>query len=237
MSWLRRFLKDDKPKEREPKLDPRPEPEPAIKPQRDPAETHNQANAYLIKVQQKIDKLARDFAAGTINRAQFQELYAHYQREVRMVETVLETNPQSWQDAVTEGKSIHIRQQHSARAKAYAIYDNASGIPIVTLGDFDMDPDLFVPMLSSYRSATQEIFGAGMRSTQIEGGNWVCFVQGELTTMIGLFTNEPSARQLSSLEELHKLFEQANRPLLSVPPIDPNELLFPHEYFLGHWRK
>ena len=154
-----------------------------------------------------------------------------------MIDTVLETNPQSWQEAVTEGKSIHIRQQHSARAKAYAIYDNTSGMPIVSLGDFEMDPDLFVPMLSSYRSATREIFGASMRSTQIEGGNWVCFVQGDLTTMIGLFTNEPSNRQLLSLEELHKSFEQANLPLLKAPPIDPNDLLFPHEYFLGHWRK
>ena len=102
MSWLRRFLKDDKPAEEERKPEPRPQPGPAIQPQKDPAQTHNQANEYLVKVQQKIDKLAKDFAAGTINRAQFQELYAHYQREVRMVETVLTTNPQSWQDAVTE---------------------------------------------------------------------------------------------------------------------------------------
>ncbi len=237
MSWLRRFLKDEKKAKKPPQPGPSEQPVPAIKPQQDPAATHNQAKEYLTKVQHKIERLAGDFAAGKINRAQFQELYGHYQREVRMIETVLETNPQSWQDAVTEGKSIHIRQQHSARAKAYAIYENTSGMSIVTLGNFEMDPDLFVPMLSSYRSATREIFGAGMRSTQIEGGNWVCFVQGELTTMIGLFTNEPSGRQLLSLEELHKLFEQANRPLLSVPPINPNELLFPHEYFLGHWRK
>jgi hypothetical protein len=193
----------------------------------------------LQKVRAKLDKLARDFNSGTINRAQFRNLYAHYQREIRNVEELIEASPASegWKGAVTEGKSILIRRQHLARARGYAIYENESGMPISTLGRFQIDPALLVPMLSSYRSATREIFGAGMRSTAIEGGRWLCFVPGEFTTMLAVFSSEPAGKQLEFLDELHRHFERANRRRLAVSPIDPAKLMFPHEYFLGEWRR
>jgi len=198
-----------------------------------------QARTYLDKVRAKISKLAEDFNAGAINRAQFQNLYSYYQREVRTVEGMIEISPasESWKGAVTEGQSVLIRQQHLARALGYAIYENESGMPLSTLGKFELDPALLVPMLSSYRAATKEIFGAGMRSTAIEGGSWLCFGPGEFATMLAVFTTEPAARQLEFLDELHRLFERANRSQLSNPPLDPARLMFPHEYFLGQWRR
>ena len=86
-------------------------------------------------------------------------------------------------------------------------------------------------MLSSFRAATQEIFGAGMRSTSIEGDRWLCFVPGEFTTMLAIFANEPAQKQLAALEDLHRLFERANRHRLTRSPIDPSGLLFPHEFY------
>jgi hypothetical protein len=190
-------------------------------------------------VRAKLNKLARDFNDGTINRAQFRNLYAHYQREIRNIEELVEAAPASegWKGAVTEGKSILIRRRHLARARGYAIYENESGMPISTLGRFEIDPALLVPMLSAYRSATREIFGAGMRSTAIEGGRWLCFVPGEFTTMLAVFSSEPAGKQLEFLDELHRLFEQANRRRLLASPLDPAKLMFPHEYYLGAWRR
>jgi hypothetical protein len=198
-----------------------------------------EAEAYLDRVQAKLHKLAEDFNAGTINRAQFQNLYIHYQREIRNVEELIEAAPASegWKNAVTEGHSVLIRRQHVARAKGYAVFENDSGMPVSTLGRFELDPALLVPMLSSYRSATQEIFGAGTRSTEMEDGRWLCFVPGEFTTMLAVFTTEPAGKQLLFLEELHRHFEQANRRHLAKRPLDRKDLLFPHEYFLGHWRR
>ncbi len=95
---------------------------PAVDPQ-------EQARVYLVKVRAKLDKLAEDFNAGSINRAQFQNLYVHYQREIRNVEGLIENAPASgaWMDAVTEGQSVLIRRQHVARAQGYAIYENEFG--------------------------------------------------------------------------------------------------------------
>jgi hypothetical protein len=197
--------------------------------------TTDQAQAYLRKVQEKINHLAEEFAAGVINQAQFQELYDHYRREQQNVKRWIEIAPDSdaWKEATTEGKSVIIRAGHVAKVLGYAVYENNSGMPLNTIGEFEVDPELVVPMLSSYRAATKEIFGAGMRSSQIEGGRWLCFVPGEFCTLMALFSTGPAARQLEALEELHRLFERANRNLLCATVIYPESLVFPHAYFLG----
>lgn len=202
----------------------RPEPSPLEDPQ-----------AYLQRVREKVNNLAEEFAAGSINQAQFQELYEHYRREQQTVKRYVEMAPESddWKAATTEGKSVLIRQQHTAKVLGYAVYDNESGMPLNTIGEFQIEAELAIPMLSSYRAAAKEIFGAGMRSNEIEGGQWLGYMPGEYTTLMALFSTNPASQQLESLEELHLLFERANRTLLSDPPVDPNELVFPHKFFLG----
>jgi hypothetical protein len=194
-----------------------------------------ESQAYLARVQEKINKLAEEFAAGSINRAQFQELYDHYRKEQQTVKRWIEMDPQSeaWKELTTEGKSVVIRQQYTAKVLGYAIYENLSGMSLQNIGEFKVEPDLFVPMLSSYRTATKEIFGAGMRSTEIEGGQRLTFVPGEFTTLMALFSSDPAPKQMETLEELHLLFERANRTLLSQQTVNPDELVFPHSYFLG----
>jgi hypothetical protein len=195
-----------------------------------------QAREYLDRIQGKVNRLAEEFASGTVNRAQFQELFDHYQRERRTVETWLlnSSASESWKQAAREGQSVMIRTAHMARVLGYSIYENESGMPINTIGKFEIDSALAVPMLSSYRSAAKEIFGAELRSTQIEGGRWLVFVPGELTTLMALFSTEPAQNQLTGLEDLHRLFERANRHLLQSSPIDSEALVFPHVSFVGH---
>ena len=225
MNWLNRVLRD---RNKTPI-------KPAAEADGYETSTAEDARAYIRKVHQKIDRLVGDFANRKINSAQFQELYSHYQLEIRRIEAVAAVWPSEWKEAATEGDSLVIRKQHMATAQAYAIYENDSGIPLASLGRFNLDPALVVPMLSSYHSATKEIFGAGMRLTEIEGGQRLCFVQGEYTTLMAIFSNEPIPSQLEYLDTLHRHFEGANRPALTSPPVDVSKLIFPHQYFLGEW--
>ena len=197
------------------------------------------ALAFREKVQAKVDQLAADFDAGIINRTQFRSLYTHYQQQIQSIENIIAAGPSSddWKGAVAEGRSILIRHEHSARAVGYAIFENESGMPLSTLGQFELDPALLVPMLASYRSAAREAFGAGTRSTEMEDGRWLGFVPGEFTTMLALLSGEPADKQLRFLEQLHRQFEQANRRRLADPPVEASDLLFPHEYYLGQWRR
>ena len=195
----------------------------------------SEAQAYVERVNAKIDHLAGEFASGEINRAQFQELFDHYQRERRTIQTWSDTRSASddWKEAVTEGHSIMIRRQHKARVLGYAIYENESGVPLSTIGHFEVDPALAVPMMSSYRTAAREIFGGDVRSTQIDGGKWLTFIPGQKTTLMAIFTTEPARQQLKSLEDLHELFEKANIHMLARAQINAHELVFPHHSFLG----
>lgn len=222
MSWLDRVLNDrNRPGSNKEELEAATGPE--------------EARAYVNKVHKKIDKLVSDFAKRKINSAQFQELYTHYQLEIRRIEAVAAVWPEHWRDAAREGQSLVIRKRHMAVALAYAVYENESGLPVATLGKFTLDPALVIPMLSSYHSATKEIFGAGMRQTEIEGGRRLCFVQGEFTTLLAIFNNEPVPGQLEDLDMLHRHFEGANRVFLASRPIPTDKLIFPHRYFLGEW--
>ncbi len=194
--------------------------------------------AFIAQVHAKMSKLVAEFAAGEINRTQFHHLYDRYQRQIMTVAQIInESDPEVWQQAINESEdTFHIRKRLTAKALGMSIYDNESGLPIETLGDFAVDSALIVPMLSSYRSATAEIFRAGMRSTEMENGHWLCFVPGNYTTLIALFSLEPSDNQLSTIERMHKDFELANRAALESRHADPEKLAYPFLSFLRRVR-
>ncbi len=189
---------------------------------------------FIAVVYAKMSRLVADFATGAINRTQFHHLYDRYQRQIMTVaQMITESDPEAWQEAVSEGEdTYHIKKRLTARALGMSIYDNESSVPMETLGEFAVDPTLIVPMLSSYRSATAEIFRAGMRSTEMENGNWLCFVPGNYTTLIALFSLEPSDNQLAMVERMHKDFELANRAALEAKDVDPDALAYPFLSFL-----
>lgn len=193
-----------------PKFDPR-----ITQPVQAPAApSSSDVRAHLQELRSKMAQLSNEFATGEINRMQFEAIYKHYQEKLQQVENQMYALPGSdaWQGAITQGMTGRLRERHRADVLSYAIYDNESSMPLATVGTFNIDTSLLVPMLSSFRSATTEIFGAGLRSTEIEGGRWLCFVPGHFTTLIALFSIEPAKLQLSLIEDLHRDFESANVP-------------------------
>jgi hypothetical protein len=194
------------------------------------------AEAQIEKLHVKVDAVAERFAKGEINRMQFHELFDYYQGKIQELEQFLAVNPESdeWRNIVNDGQSIILRKRYSARLSGFAIIDHRNGLPLRTIGGFGVDPALFVPMLYAYQSATKEIFGGSVRSTQIEGGRWLCFVSGKITTTLALFNTEPSQIQLRTLEQVHKVFESANAERLMKSQVDVEALVCPHEYYLQH---
>ncbi len=193
-----------------------------------------QGQEFIAHVHQKMSKLVQEFATGEINRTQFHRLYDRYQRQIMTVAQLLaEADASMWREAIKDSEdTILIKRRLTAKAVGMSVYENKSGMPIETLGEFAIDPELIVPMLSSYRSAAAEIFRAGMRSTEMENGQWLCFVPGSYTTLIALFSLEPSDNQLQMVERMHQDFEQANKAALEAGHIDPTKLAFPFYSFV-----
>ncbi|MBN1681349.1 MAG: hypothetical protein JW966_13795 [Anaerolineae bacterium] len=197
-------------------------------------ESTRQGQEFIAQVHQKMSKLVQEFANGEINRTQFHRLYDRYQRQIMTVaQLIAESDPSTWRNAITETEdTMHLKKRLTAKAVGMSVYDNNSGMPIETLGEFAVDPELIVPMLSSYRSAAAEIFRAGMRSTEMENGQWLCFVPGEFTTLIALFSLEPSDNQLEMVERMHQDFEKANRHALEGGHADASQLAYPFYSFV-----
>jgi len=193
-----------------------------------------QGQEFIAQVHEKMSRLVQEFASGEINRTQFHKLYDRYQRQIMTVaQFMAESDPTTWRDAVRENEdTLHLKKRLTAKAVGMSVYSNHSGMPIETLGEFAVEPELIVPMLSSYRSAAAEIFRAGMRSTEMENGQWLCFVPGTHTTLIALFSLEPSTNQLDMVERMHKDFEEANRAALTAGHVDPTQLAYPFYSFV-----
>jgi hypothetical protein len=194
------------------------------------------AEAALQHLREKMAQVATDFAAGKINRAQFHAIYSRYNEQRAITERLLERNPdsQAWQQVVKEGHTGFLLQHYEAHVLSYVLYDNESSMPIASHGRFKIDTGLLVPMLSSFRSAASEMFGAGLKSTAIEGGRWLVFVPGEFTTAIVLFSLEPAARQLDLVQDLHRDFERANRQALARGETRAGRLVFPQRALFEH---
>ena len=196
--------------------------------------TPTEARQFLRRLREKTVRIVQEFAEGRINRRQFQEIYSHYQRQRQAIEQALIEMPGSgaWRAVAVEGRTTFLRQQHAPRILSYAIYETASGVPLAEVGKFQVDTGLLVPMLSSFRSLTQEVFGAGMKRTEIEGGRWLCFIPGRHTTLIVIFSAEPAELQLQMLEDLHRDFETANAWALERGETGKLALVFTHLWAL-----
>lgn len=175
-----------------------------------------EARAFVANVRAKMAALAEDFALGKINRQQFETIYVHYREQRQTVEALIASMSSSaWRRAVNEGKTSLLMQRAMAQVLSYALYDNRSSILLASAGQFRLDPALVVPMLSSYRSVTAEIFGGSITSSEIEGGHWLSFVPGRYTTFIVLFSLEPARSQLTMIQDLHHDFEVADAEWLA----------------------
>ncbi|MBI3287622.1 MAG: hypothetical protein HYZ68_06195 [Chloroflexi bacterium] len=189
-----------------------------------------EAQAYLERIREKMERTALDFSRGLLNRAQFEELYAHYQKERASVERFLEMFPHTdvWRSVVTDGFSVAIRRRHQAKVVAYAIYHNETSLPLYIYGSFRLESELVVGMLSGFRSASAEIFGAGLKQTEVEDGKSLYFMPGRHTTLLALYSSQPSPVQIKALEDVHRDFETANAEALAGSAPQPDELVFPH---------
>jgi len=187
---------------------------------------------YLDRVRDKLNKLVEDFANGRVNRAQFEELYAHYQHERSAVERLMTSGPSTdaWRMAVTEGQSINIRRRLAARVLGYAVFSSPDETPLRVYGEFaTLDGKWVSPLLEKVQN--NKLFVVGRFETGSDETTCLCAVTGEFTTLLVLFSMEPARVQMQSLEDLHCHFEQANFRVLSrrqTKTLKIGDLVFPY---------
>ncbi|MBI5931745.1 MAG: hypothetical protein HY862_20715 [Chloroflexi bacterium] len=181
---------------------------------------------FISDVHKKMSRVAQEFAAGELNRTQFLHIYDRYQRQILLIaQLIAESDPTGWREAITDGEdTVEIRRRYESMPIGLSVYSNRSGMPIETVGDFQVEPELVTPMFDAYASATAEIFQAAVRNIELENGGWLCFVRGHHTSLLALFSFEPASFQVSLIEKLHADFEVANVKHLAEGETDPAQL-------------
>ncbi len=206
-----------------------PAPPPAPPTAKDP---QREVEAQLKVVESKLDQTVQDLADGLINRAQFENLYRHYQNQRRGLRGLLEQAGNPALKGVAAGESLVIRERFAAKVLAYAVYDNVSSLPLHTVGQFPLESELVVGFFSGFRSALAEIMGAGARKAITDDGKVLVYVPGHLTTLIVLYSADPADIESLSLRQAHEHFEKINAAALANPPVQENQLIFNYDMVL-----
>jgi hypothetical protein len=188
---------------------------------------------YSNRVRNKLTTLVEDFAQGRVNRAQFEVLYAHYQKERDAVEKLIATQPSSdaWRMAMTEGQSVVIRRRLAARVLGYAVYADQDPTPLRTYGELASLNEEQLASLLNYvdpKDKEQPFIIVNDFDMGSEEATCLCVVPGELAVLFVSFTTEPARVQIQLLKDLHQHFERANYRVLARSFYKPSDLVFPY---------
>lgn len=199
-------------------------------------ESVRQGQEFISQVERKIDHLVQEFADGRVNRAQFQRLYARYQRQITTVMGLMATtDPSRWREAIFETEdTLKLRKRFAATPLGLSLYESRSGQHIRTLGEFRVEDGHIIPMLQSYRAAALQNFRAGPRSAELQDGRWLSFLPGGHTTLIALFSQQPADDQLALIERMHQDFEEANLTCFQSERFDATQLVYPFHSLVSH---
>lgn len=191
-----------------------------------------QAEAALEQLRQKTALVAAEFAEGKLNRAQFVALYAHYNERRTIIEKMLARDPDTsaWQSVARPGRTSFLRSHFEARVLSYAIYDQACNVGrLVTSQGGPLLPEDFARKIVTAVSILRRNHSRlNTHRKQVEHGHWAVFVPGLYSTAIAVFSLEPSARQVTLVQDMHHDFERANKMLLERGNLQPDQLVFPH---------
>ncbi|MBI1877322.1 MAG: hypothetical protein HYR94_03655, partial [Chloroflexi bacterium] len=132
--------------------------------------------AQMKALEDKLDQTVQDLADGLINRAQFENLYRHYQNQRRVVRGFIQQASDPAMHKVGVGESMVIRQRYAAKVLTYAVYDNITSLPLHTVGQFPLESELVVGFFSGFRSAIAEIMGTGARKAITDDGKVLIYV-------------------------------------------------------------
>jgi hypothetical protein len=200
-------------------------------PERDAINTQvGPGQALIDQIRTKMNKIVDEFAQGEISREQFNQIYEHYQAQIVMAMQVSDTN-------LTDGalgspkETIALRNALTGKAKAMTVYYHATGLLLETLGDFDVSVARIAPELNKLSASIQEGQKVPPRSDK-QGDQWLLYVPGRFSTAVMLFSNEPSARQINIVENLHRDFEVANEVALRSGQADGTTLVYPFQLFV-----
>ncbi len=185
--------------------------------------------AAMATLRQKMQLLVDEYAAGKINRAQFHALYKRYSEQRKVIEKLIERNPETdaWKQVIrSQGQTGFLRSRFEAQPVLYAIFARNQTIPVHAGGKHPLNPDVTQPLLQALWRAPQ-LPAAGLGRKALDNDEWLVLAVGEYAATMVIFSLEPSSAQARLVRDLHLDFERANRLALNRGMVAIDRLVFP----------
>lgn len=192
------------------------------------AQIADNPEAALDALRRKMERVANQFAAGVINRAQFNAIYGRYNEQRTIIERLTERNPenQAWQQVATPGHTSFLMSHFEARILYFVVY--RINMPALLMMGGQQQPVMaeIEPALGALINMPNRP-RVGLARKAMGKGQWMVLALGEHAVTIVMFMLEPSAAQLNRIRDLHSDFERANRMALQRNTQSLDKMVFP----------
>ncbi len=192
------------------------------------AQIHEDPQAALEALRRKMERVANQFAAGVINRAQFNAIYGRYNEQRTIIERLMERDPDNhaWQQVAAPGHTSFLMDHFAARILYFVVY--RINVPALLMMGGQQQPIMaeIEPVLRALISMPDRP-RVGLARKAMGKGQWMVLALGEHAVTIVLFMLEPSAAQLNRIRDLHSDFERANRMALQRNTQSLDKMVFP----------
>ncbi|MCI0713068.1 MAG: hypothetical protein L0154_23130 [Chloroflexi bacterium] len=206
-----------------------------------------QGNMFIEQTRTKMKQLVDDFASGKLNREQFHTLYDRYQSQINGVKLLIaENDPTMWINALDGDETLNIRKRLLAKATGMGIYLNKQVGLLNKLGKFNVDGIEVARVMQIFKEKidkegspteaemphlpTQMRYPQMVIETQKYG--WFFLAKGQFTTIITVFSKEPTQDQRETMIRLLRDFEIANATHLQKPHVTADDIAMPFKVFV-----
>ncbi|MBC7869584.1 MAG: hypothetical protein H7Y09_01990, partial [Chitinophagaceae bacterium] len=86
----------------------------------------------LDHIREKMERVAGEFAAGKINRPQFNAIYAHYSEQRLIIERLVQRNPgnEAWKQVARLGRTNFLREHFEAVPLYFLVFRHNERQPL-----------------------------------------------------------------------------------------------------------
>jgi hypothetical protein len=182
----------------------------------------------LDHLRQKMERVAAEYGAGKLNRAQFNAIYAKLGEQRSIIEKLQERDPQNpaWRSVADNVNTRFLREHFQARLLYYLVYQHGRHAPLMKGGSQSPNMERITQVLDQLWSMKNRP-RSGLARKDMGNGQWLVVAVGEFSLTVALYMLEPSVAQMHLVRDLQADFERANKGSLHQGTRSLDRFVFP----------
>jgi hypothetical protein len=189
----------------------------------------------LDHLRQKMERVAAEYGAGKLNRAQFNAIYGKLGEQRAIIEKLQQRDPTSpaWKSVMENVNTRFLREHFHARLLYFLVYQHGKPTPLMMGGTQQPNMERIIHVLDQLWSMKNRP-KTGLARKDMGNGQWLVLAVGEHSLTMALYMLEPSVAQMNLVRDLQADFERANRASLHQGTRSLDRFVFPQRALTEH---